>query len=74
MVAVALCAVLLALVVWTVRHYEAQVRLERLMAEQARAQAERATISHKRVPPRLRLPPSSWAPPTRKQLEAFGLD
>ncbi len=43
MVAVALCAVLLTLVVWTVRHYEAQVRLERLMAEQARAQAERAT-------------------------------
>ena len=43
MVVVALCAVLLALAVWTFRQVEMRVRLERLMAEQARAQAERAT-------------------------------
>ena len=43
MIAVALCAVLLALAVWTVRQVEMRVRLERLMADQARAQAERAT-------------------------------
>jgi hypothetical protein len=43
MVAVALSALLLALAVWTVRHYEARVRLERLLAEQARDQAQRAT-------------------------------
>jgi hypothetical protein len=43
MVAVALCALLLAFAVWTVRQVEMRVRLERLMAEQARAQAERAT-------------------------------
>jgi len=43
MVAVALCALLLAPLVWTVRQFEMQVRLERLMADQARAQAERAT-------------------------------
>ena len=42
MIAVALCALLLALAVWTVRHVEARVRLERLLAEQARTQAERA--------------------------------
>jgi hypothetical protein len=39
MVAVALCALLLALAVWTVRQVEARVRLERMMAEQARDQA-----------------------------------
>jgi hypothetical protein len=39
MIAVALCAVLLALAILTVRHFEAQVRQERLLAEQARAQA-----------------------------------
>jgi hypothetical protein len=39
MIAVALCAVLLALAIWTVRHFEARVRVERLLAEQARAQA-----------------------------------
>src|SRR5438874_1727372 len=39
MVAVALCALLLALAVWTVRQVEMRVRLERLMADQARAQA-----------------------------------
>jgi hypothetical protein len=43
MVAVALCALPLTLVVWTVRQVEMRVRVERLMAEQARAQAERAT-------------------------------
>jgi hypothetical protein len=43
MIAVAFCAILLALAVWTVRHYEARVRLERLLAEQARDQAQRAT-------------------------------
>ena len=43
MVAVALCALLLAPLVWTVRQSEMRVRLERLMADQARAQAERAT-------------------------------
>jgi hypothetical protein len=43
MVAVALCAVLLALAAWTVRRFEARVRLERLRADQARVQAERAT-------------------------------
>ena len=42
MIAVALCAVLLALAVWTVRHFEARVRLERMMAEQARDQALQA--------------------------------
>jgi hypothetical protein len=42
MVAVAFCAVMLALAVLTVRHFEAQVRAERLMADQARLQAERA--------------------------------
>ena len=42
MIVVALCAVLLALAVWTVRHFEAQVRLERLLAEQARVQALQA--------------------------------
>jgi hypothetical protein len=42
MVAVALCALLLAPLVWTVRHYEARVRLERQLAEQARNQAVRA--------------------------------
>jgi hypothetical protein len=39
MIAVALCAVLLALATLTVRHFEARVRVERLLAEQARAQA-----------------------------------
>jgi hypothetical protein len=39
MVAVAFCAVMLALAVWTVRHFEAQVRAERLLAEHARYQA-----------------------------------
>jgi hypothetical protein len=43
MVAVALCALLLALTVWTFRHFEARVRLYRAMAEQARDQAQRAT-------------------------------
>jgi len=42
MIAVALCAVLLALAVWTVRHFEAQVMVERLLAEQARNQALQA--------------------------------
>ena len=42
MIAVALCAVLLALAVWTVRHFEARVRLERDLAEQARVQALQA--------------------------------
>ena len=42
MIAVALCAVLLALAVMTVRHFEARVRLERLLAEQARNQAQQA--------------------------------
>ena len=42
MIAVALCAVLLALAVWTVRQFEARVRLERDLAEQARAQALQA--------------------------------
>ena len=42
MIAVALCAVLLALAVWTVRHFEAQVMVERLLAEQARDQAQQA--------------------------------
>jgi hypothetical protein len=42
MVAVALCAVLLALAGWIVRHYEARVRLERMLADAARAQAEQA--------------------------------
>jgi hypothetical protein len=39
MIAVAFCAVMLALAVWTVRHFEAQVRAERLLAQQARYQA-----------------------------------
>jgi hypothetical protein len=39
MIAVAFCAVMLALGVWTVRHFEAQVRAERLLAEQASYQA-----------------------------------
>jgi hypothetical protein len=39
MVAVAFCALLLTLAVLTVRQVEARVRLERLMADQARAQA-----------------------------------
>jgi hypothetical protein len=39
MIAVALCAVLLALAVMTVRHFEARVTMERLLAEEARAQA-----------------------------------
>jgi hypothetical protein len=39
MVTVALCALLLALAVWTVRQVEMRVRLERAMADQARAQA-----------------------------------
>jgi hypothetical protein len=43
MVAVALCALLLALAAWTVRQVEMRVRLERAMADQARAQADRAT-------------------------------
>jgi hypothetical protein len=43
MVAVALCALVLALAVWTFRQVEARIRLERLMADQARAQAARAT-------------------------------
>jgi hypothetical protein len=43
MIAVGLCALLLALAVLTVRQFEEQVRLERLMAEQARDQAQRAT-------------------------------
>jgi hypothetical protein len=42
MIAVALCAVLLALVLLTVRHFEARVRMERLVAEQARDQALKA--------------------------------
>ena len=42
MIAVALCAVLLVLAVMTVRHFEARVRVERLLAEQARNQADRA--------------------------------
>ncbi len=36
MIAVALCAVLLALVVWTVRYFEAQVMRERMLAARAR--------------------------------------
>jgi hypothetical protein len=43
MVAVALCVLLLAPLVWTVRQFEMRVGLERLRAEQARAQADRAT-------------------------------
>jgi hypothetical protein len=39
MIAVALCAVLLALAVWTIRQFEARVRLERMLAHQARDQA-----------------------------------
>lgn len=42
MIAVALCAVLFALAVWTVRHFRAQVMVERLLAEQARDQALQA--------------------------------
>ncbi len=42
MIAVVLCAVLLALAVWTVRHVEAQVMVERLLAKQARDQALQA--------------------------------
>jgi hypothetical protein len=42
MIAVALCAALLALAVWTFRQVEARVTLERLMADQARLQAEQA--------------------------------
>jgi len=42
MIVVALCAVLLALALWTVRHFEAQVMVERLLAEQARDQALQA--------------------------------
>jgi hypothetical protein len=43
MVAVALCALLLALAALTHRQIEMRVKLERLMADQARAQADRAT-------------------------------
>jgi len=42
MIAVALCAVLLAPLVWMLRRAELQVTMERLAAENARAQAERA--------------------------------
>ena len=42
MIAVALCAVLLALAVGMVRHFEERVRVERRLAEQARDQALRA--------------------------------
>ena len=42
MIAVALCALLLVLAVMTVRHFEARVRVERLLAEQARNQAQQA--------------------------------
>jgi len=42
MIAVALCAVLLTLAVMTVRHFEARVRVEKLLADQARNQAQQA--------------------------------
>ena len=42
MIAVAMCAVLLALAIWTVRHFEAQVMMERMLAQQARDQALQA--------------------------------
>ena len=45
MVAVALCALLLALAVWMVRHFEAQVRRERLLAELARNQAQNCSFA-----------------------------
>ena len=75
MIAVALCAVLLALAVWTVRQVEIRVRLERLMAEQARAQARSSDISR---PDGIRQGcawlPLGWAPPTRRRREASGPD
>jgi hypothetical protein len=42
MLAVAFCALLLALAAWTVRQAEARAKLERLMAEQARLRADQA--------------------------------
>ena len=75
MIAVALCAVLLALAAWTVRHFEAQVRLERMLAEQARNQALLARdLAQRAVPPRLPLLPPSWAPLTSPRREASGPD
>jgi hypothetical protein len=42
MIVVAFCAVVLALVLWTIRQGEARLRLERLAADAARLQAEKA--------------------------------
>jgi hypothetical protein len=42
MTAVGLCAIVLALAVWTIRRIEARVRVERLLAELARDQAQKA--------------------------------
>jgi hypothetical protein len=42
MIAVALCALLLAPIVWMVRRTEAMLLAERLAAESAKAQADRA--------------------------------
>jgi len=42
MITVAFCAILLAPLVWMLRRAELQVTMERLAAENARAQAERA--------------------------------
>ncbi len=42
MIAIALSSLLLALGVWKIRQFEARVRMERLLAEQARDQAVRA--------------------------------
>jgi hypothetical protein len=42
MIAVALCALLLAALVWMIRHLELRVTMERIAADNGRAQAERA--------------------------------
>ena len=74
MIAVALCAVLLALAVLTVRHFEARVRMERMLAEQARVQALQAReLAQVRSAQAALLPPS-WAPLTSRRREASGPD
>jgi hypothetical protein len=42
MIAIALCALMLAPIAWMVRRTEAMLRAERLAAESAKAQADRA--------------------------------
>ena len=74
MIAVALFAVLLALAVWTVRYFEAQVMRERMLAARARDQAVYARYLAQVRSAQASIVAANWAPLNSPRREASGPD